>query len=65
MSEKRLKTIGIKAAAYEILKKESEERVNTTKPDSIVDIATEAIVRTFGSGRKKTATSGAAGGMEA
>ena len=65
MSEMRLKTIGINAAAYDILKKVSEERRSTTKPDGIVDIATEAIERTFGSVQKETATSGEAGGMEA
>lgn len=65
MAERRLKTIGIKPAAYDILKKVSEERVNTTKPDGIVDIATEAIVRTFGTKRKEPKASGGTDGMEA
>lgn len=65
MAEKRIKTIGIKAAAYDILKKVAEERVNTTKPDGIVDIATEAIERTFGSVQKGTPSSGESDGMEA
>lgn len=58
-SEKRIRTIGIKSAAYDILKKVSKERINTTKPNGIVDIATEAIERTFGS------SSEASNGMEA
>ena len=48
MTAKRTKTIGIKNAAYEILKKESEMRKNTTKPDGICDIASEAIEIAFG-----------------
>ena len=48
MDEKRIKTIGIKTAAYDILKKVSEERKATTKPDGICDIASEAIEKTFG-----------------
>lgn len=43
-----IKTIGIKSAAYDIIKRVSEERANTTKPDGICDIATEAIEKTFG-----------------
>lgn len=43
-----IKTIGIKAAAYDIIKRVSKERANTTKPDGICDIATEAIEKTFG-----------------
>lgn len=46
-----IKTIGIKTAAYEIIKRVSEERSNTTKPNGICDIATEAIEKAFG---KKT-----------
>lgn len=44
-----IKTIGIKAAAYDIIKAVSEERKNSTKPDGICDIATEAIEKAFGS----------------
>ena len=49
MTTKRTKTIGIKTAAYDILKRVSEERKNTTKPDGICDIASEAIEIVFGS----------------
>ena len=48
MDTKRIKTIGIKAAAYDIIKKVSEERKNSTKPDGICDIASEAIEKAFG-----------------
>ena len=43
-----IKTIGIKSAAYDIIKRVAEERANTTKPDGICDIATEAIEKIFG-----------------
>lgn len=48
MEPKRIKTIGIKAAAYDIIKKVSEARKNSTKPDGICDIASEAIEKAFG-----------------
>ena len=48
MTAKRTKTIGIKTAAYNILRRVSEERKNTTKPDGICDIASEAIEIVFG-----------------
>lgn len=48
MEEKRIKTIGIKTAAYDILRRVAEERKGTTKPDGICDIATEAIEKSFG-----------------
>lgn len=48
MDTKRIKTIGIKAAAYDIIKKVSEERKNSTKPDGICDIASGAIEKGFG-----------------
>lgn len=35
-------------AAYNIIKAVSKSRKNTTKPDGICDIATEAIEKTFG-----------------
>lgn len=53
MEEKRIKTIGIKTAAYDILKKVSEERKGTTKPDGICNIASEAIEIAFGSAYKE------------
>lgn len=49
MATKKTKTIGVKSAAYDILKRVSEERKNTTKPDGICDIASEAIEIAFGS----------------
>lgn len=48
MSSSNVKTIGIKVAAYNIIKAVSKSRKNTTKPDGIGDIATEAIEKTFG-----------------
>ena len=48
MSNPNIKTIGIKVAAYNIIKAVSESRKNTTKPDGICDIATEAIEKAFG-----------------
>lgn len=48
MSSSNVKTIGIKVAAYNIIKAVSKSRKNTTKPDGICDIATEAIEKTFG-----------------
>ena len=49
MTTKKTKKIGVKSAAYDILKRVSEERKNTTKPDGICDIASEAIEIAFGS----------------
>lgn len=65
MEEKRIKTIGIKAAAYDILKKVSEERKNSVKPDGIIDIATEAIVKTYGENLNESETSGGSDEMDA
>lgn len=65
MAERKIKTIGIKPAAYDILKRESEARINTTKPDGIIDIATEAIVRAFGDNQKESETSGGSDGLDA
>lgn len=48
MANPNIKTIGIKLAAYNIIKAVSESRKNTTKPDGICDIATEAIEKAFG-----------------
>lgn len=48
MTNPNIKTIGIKVAAYNIIKAVSESRKNTTKPDGICDIATEAIEKAFG-----------------
>ena len=48
MDTKRIKTIGIKAAAYDIIKRVAKERKDTTKPDGICDIASEAIEKAFG-----------------
>lgn len=48
MANPNIKTIGIKVAAYNIIKAVSESRKNTTKPDGICDIATEAIEKAFG-----------------
>ena len=48
MSSSNVKTIGIKVAAYNIIKAVSKSRKHTIKPDGICDIATEAIEKTFG-----------------
>lgn len=48
MANSNIKTIGIKVAAYNIIRAVSESRKNTTKPDGICDIATEAIEKAFG-----------------
>ena len=57
MTEKRIKTIGIKTAAYDIIKKVASERKGTTKPDGICDIASEAIEIAFGQNQVPSATS--------
>lgn len=48
MANSNIKTIGIKVAAYNIIRSVSESRKNTTKPNGICDIATEAIEKAFG-----------------
>lgn len=48
MANSNIKTIGIKVAAYNIIRAVSESRKNTTKPNGICDIATEAIEKAFG-----------------
>ena len=53
MTTKRTKTIGIKTAAYNILRRVSEQRKNTTKPDGICDIASEAIEIVFGNSKEQ------------